>query len=248
MPRQVIHFGQAGCVPILLGIVSEPRQQWKECRRGALSNRQERPAIRVVIADDHALFRKGVHAALDPEPTVEIVGAVKSFRDLMSLLETNAADVVLLDLGGMGLPAVSAVTSLARSYPEIAIIIFSSSLSGARELLRQGARGYVAKEDVEDEVLTAIHTVVQGKQFLSPVVNDYLARSGGRRKSQGITPREWDVLRLNAEGYSTDEIADQLRISYHAVGNLISTLYSKTGCTTRTQLADCYRRMAGPEK
>ena len=213
-----------------------------------MSSEQKSPAIRVVIADDHAMLRRGVRAALDSESMVDVVGEVRSFRDLMNLLETVAADVVLLDLGGMGTPAVTAVTSLARMYPQIAIIIFSSTLSGARELLRQGARGYVAKEDAEDEVLTAIHTVIRGQPFLSPAVVDYLERSGGGRKSYGITPREWDAFRLNAEGYSTDEIADQLKISYHAVGNLISNLYSKTGCTTRTQLAECYRRMVGPQE
>ena len=213
-----------------------------------MSSEQKSPAIRVVIADDHAMLRRGVRGALDSESMVDVVGEVRSFRDLMNLLETVAADVVLLDLGGMGTPAVTAVTSLARMYPQIAIIIFSSTLSGARELLRQGARGYVAKEDAEDEVLTAIHIVIRGQPFLSPAVVDYLERSGGGRKSYGITPREWDAFRLNAEGYSTEEIADQLKISYHAVGNLISNLYSKTGCTTRTQLAQCYRRMVGPQE
>ncbi len=213
-----------------------------------MSSNQGFPTVRVVVADDHPLLRKGVRAALDPESTVEVVGEAKSFRDLMSLLETVTADVVLLDLGNMGTPSVTAVTSLARTYPQIAIIILSSTLSGARELLKQGASGYVAKEDVEDEVITAIHVVMRGRQFLSPAVVDYLDRSGGGRKLSSLTPREWDVFRLNAKGCSTEEMADQLKISYHAVGNLISNLYSKTGCTTRTQLAECHRRMVGPQE
>jgi len=201
--------------------------------------------IRVIIADDHPLFRKGVRAELDPEKTVDVVGMAKSFDDLMSLLETVTADVVLLDLGGMGPPARVAVSSLVRTYPQLAIIILSSSIGGARELLQQGARGYMAKEDVEDEVIMAIHTVMRGEEFLSPGVIDYLERSSGGRKHNGITPREWEVFRLNAEGHSTEAIADLLKISYNAVGNYISSLYRKVECRTRTQLAECYRRIVG---
>ncbi len=212
-----------------------------------MSNDQESPAVRVVIADDHPLLRRGVRAALNPESGVEVVGEARNFRDLMSLLATVAADVVLLDLGGMGTPAVTAVTSLARTYPQTAIIILSSTLSGARELLKLGACGYVAKEDVEGEAITAIHAVMRGRQFLSPAVVDYLERSGGGRKLSGLTPREWDVFRLNAEGHSTEAMADQLKLSYNALCNYISNLYSKTGCTTRTQLAECYHRMVDPQ-
>ena len=105
----------------------------------------------------------------------------------------------------------------------------------------------MAKEDVEDEVITAIHAVMRGRQFLSPAVVDYLDRSGGGRKLSSLTPREWDVFRLNAEGHSTEAMADQLKISYNGVCNYISILYSKTGCTTRTQLAECYHRMVDPQ-
>jgi DNA-binding NarL/FixJ family response regulator len=204
--------------------------------------------IRVVIADDHAMLRKGVRTALDPEPTITVLGEVRSFRELMSLLEAVTADVVLLDLGGMGTAAVTAVSGLVRAYPRLAIVIFSSHLGHARELLKLGARGYVAKEDLEDDVLIAIRTVMEGKPFLSPSVVDYLERSGGARKTSGLTPREWDVLVLVAKGLGNDDIAVQLGVAYQTIGNYISSLYGKTGCTERTQLVDWYRRMSGREE
>jgi DNA-binding NarL/FixJ family response regulator len=209
-------------------------------------NRSKQSAlIRVIIADDHALLRKGVRAALDPEPAVTIVGEVKSFRELISLLEHVSADVVLLDLGRMGASPVTAVSSLVRAYPQLAIIILSSHLGGAEELLRLGVRGYVAKEDVEEDVITAIHSVMNGKPFLSPAVINYMELAGGVRKGSGLTLREWDVLRLIAEGLGTDEIATQLGLAYQTVGNYVSSLYDKTGCTERTQLVEWYRRMSG---
>ncbi len=210
-------------------------------------DREPRP-IRVVIADDHAMLRKGVRAALDPELSVEVQGEVKSFRELMSLLERVTADVVLLDLGGMGTSPVTAVSTLVRTYPVLAIIIFSSHLGGARELLKLGARGYVAKEDVEDDVITAIHSVMDGKLFLSAAVINYLELAGGVRKASGLTPREWDVLRLIAEGLGTDEVAAHLAIAHQTVSNYVSSLYDKTGCTERTQLVEWYRRMTGWEE
>ncbi len=204
--------------------------------------------IRVVIADDHAMLRKGVRAALEPESTIKVLGEVRSFRELMSLLEGVTADVVLLDIGGMGTAAVTAVSGLARAYPQLAIVIFSSHLGHARELLKLGARGYVAKEDMEDDVLTAIRTVMDGRPFLSPSVIDYLERSGGARKGSGLTPREWDVLVLVAEGLGNDGVAAQLGVAYQTIGNYMTGLYDKTGCTERMELVDWYRRMIGLEE
>ena len=210
-----------------------------------MNQSRESAPIRVIIADDHAMLRKGVRAALDPEAAVEVLGEVKSFRELMSLLEKVTADVVLLDLGGMGTASITAVSALTRAYPQLGIVIFSSHLGGARELLTIGARGYVAKEDAEDDVITAIHTVMDGKLFLSQAVIDYLELSGGVRKGAGLTPREWDVLRLVAEGMGTEEIMAHLGLAYQTVSNYVSSLYDKTGCTERTQLVDWYRRMTG---
>ncbi len=205
-------------------------------------DRKER--VRVVIADDHPLLRKGLRAALEPHQTIEVVGEVGNFPDLMRLLETIPADIVLLDLGGMGTPPVTAVSALKRTYPLVAAIIYSSTLSGARELLRLGARGYIAKEDWEDEVVTAIDVVMRGQVFLSPTVNDYLDRSGVTRKEYNLAPKEWDVLKLIAEGYGTQEIMAHLMIAEQTVNNYVHNLFRKTGCSERTQLVEWYHRFA----
>ncbi len=201
-------------------------------------------SVRVVIADDHPVLRRGLRSALDSDRGLEVVGEVGSFPELMRFLEHTSSDVVLLDLGGMGTPPITAVSALKRTYPQLAIIIYSSTLSGARELLRIGAQGYIAKEDWEDDVVTAIHTVMHGQVFLSPTVNDYLERSGTARKEHKLAPKEWDVLKLIAEGYGTQEIMAHLMLAEQTVSNYVHSLFRKTGCTERTQLVEWYRRFA----
>jgi DNA-binding NarL/FixJ family response regulator len=205
-------------------------------------NHNER--VRVIIADDHPMLRRGLRSALEPNSTIEVVGEVGNFAELMGLLETISADLVLLDLGGMGTPPITAVSALRRTYPHLGIIIYSSTLSGAQELLRVGAQGYIAKEDWEDEVVAAIQTVMRGQVFLSPTVIDYLDRSGVARKEYNLAPKEWDVLKLIAEGYATQEIMAQLTIAEQTVNNYVYSLYRKTGCSERTQLVEWYRRLA----
>ncbi len=198
--------------------------------------------VRVIIADDHPVVRKGLRATLDADSAIEVAGAVSSFGQLNELLKTVTADVVLLDLSGMGTPAITAVMTLNRNYPELAIIIYSGSAGSAQELLKLGASGYVDKEDSEDMVIEAIHSVVSGQKFLSPMIQAYLQWAARTRQQQGLTPREWDVLRAVAEGLSSHEMVEQLGMAYQTIRNHIQNIFRKTGCTERTQLVSWYRR------
>ena len=144
----------------------------------------------------------------------------------------------------MGTPPISAVSGLSRSYPHVAVIIYSSTLSGAQELLRLGARGYIAKEDWEDDVVMAIQSVMRGEVFLSTTVNEYLERSGATQKEHQLTSKELEVLRLVAEGYSTQDIVAHLTIAEQTVRNYVYSLFRKTGCSGRTQLVEWYHRLA----
>lgn len=202
---------------------------------------QRKHHTQVIIADDHPMLRRGLRSALSADEQVEIVGEVGSFLELISLLDQVTPDVVLLDLGGMGAPPITAVSVLKRTYPHVAIIIYSSSVIGAQELLKTGAQGFIAKEDCEDEVVNAIHTVMRHQVFLSPAVNDYFERSGVVRQEHNLMPKEWEVLRLIAEGFSTQDITAHLSIAEQSVRNYIHNLFRKTGCTERTQLVEWYR-------
>lgn len=199
--------------------------------------------IRVVIADDHPTFRAGVRATLEPELSITIVGQAGSFETLLEVLGTVHTDVVLLDLVQMGTPPVTAISTLARIHPDVRTIIFSSTLTGALNLIELGAAGYLAKADLEQDIVSAIHTVMKGQRFLSPTVTDHLEHAGLMQKSYGFAQREWNVLQLIADGLSTKEIAKRLGITPKTVGNYIYGLYCKTDCTQRTQLVDWYRNI-----
>ena len=202
-------------------------------------------SIRVVIADDHPVILDGLTTLLAANPTIAVVAVAQSFRALLDVLDRVAADVLILDLGGMGGSPLTAVNRLGRDHPSVRVIVFSSSVDLAPELLHAGVRGYIPKEDFTEQLITAIHTVMAGQTYLSPSVAHYLAQTTQTHHRHRLAPKELSVLKLLALGHGTGEIAEQLQIDQRSVQNYITTLRRKIGCHERTQLADWYRRMYG---
>lgn len=198
--------------------------------------------VRVVIADDHPIVRTGLQTTLNESLLVETVGVVASFADLLSCLWETPADVVVLDLGGMGATPVSMVGRLLREYPKLGCVIFSSSVDLAPELLQLGVQGYVVKEELEEHLVAAICAANGGARYLSPIVKQYVDRSHSARLGHGLAPQEVNVLRLLANGLSTLAIAQELAIDARTVQNYITSIRRKTGCHERTELAGWYRR------
>lgn len=201
--------------------------------------------IRVIIADDHPIVREGLHAILAADPQVQIAGVAINFTEVRDLLERVAADVLVLDLGGMGGAPLTLVTRIQREYPNVAIVVFSSSVDLAPELLQAGVCGYVVKEELSAQLLTAIRAAWAGQRFLSPVVEEYVKQTTNRRLQHQLAPKELNVLKLLAHGLGTIAIAEQLGIDPRSVQNYITTLRRKIGCNERTQLVDWYKRMYG---
>ena len=201
-------------------------------------------AIRVVIADDHPVLLDGLTALLATHPTIHVVGVSRSFNDVLALLTTTSADVLILDLGGMGGAPLTMINRIQRLYPALAIVVFSSSVDLAPELLQAGVRGYIAKEDLTDQLIAAITAVHAGQTYRSPTVQEYL-QTTKLHQQQHLSPKELSVLKLLAQGFGTVAIAEQMGIDPRSVQNYITVLRRKTGCVERTQLADWYRRMFG---
>ncbi len=201
--------------------------------------------IRVVIADDHPIVRDGVVANLTTGSHVTLVGMATTFAALLNLLPSVAADVVVLDLGGMGGSALTMVMRLRRDYPQLAIVVFSSSVDLAPELLQEGVLGYVVKEELSGQLLDAVYAVHIGERFLSPTVEEYVARAATIRTSTRLAPQELNVLKLLAQGLGTVTISEQLGIDPRSAQNYITALRRKANCASRTQLVDWYKRMFG---
>jgi two-component system, NarL family, nitrate/nitrite response regulator NarL len=202
-------------------------------------------SIRVVIADDHPIVLDGLTTILSATPSIQLVGVARSFSELIALLDSVSTEILVLDLGGMGGAPLTLVNRMQRVYPDVRIVIFSSSVDLAPELIQAGVRGYITKEDLSEQLVAAIHAVRNGQRYFSQVVQDYLLQATTLHKQHHISPKELSVLKLLAQGLGTNAIAEHLGIDPRSVQNHITTLRRKIGCAERTQLVDWYRRMYG---
>jgi DNA-binding NarL/FixJ family response regulator len=199
-------------------------------------------AIRIVIADDHPIVQRGLTDVITACTHFVLTATVSSFRELLECLPDATPDVVVLDLNGMGSAPLPLIERLRREYPNIAVVVFSSLVDCVPEMLKAGAHGYVIKEEREYHLVTAIEVVYRGKQFLSPIAEEYVARSlepGGRRE---LTVQQVTAVKYIAQGLSTEAIAAQMGIDPRTVLNYITLAKRKTGSNSRLDLVDWYRR------
>jgi DNA-binding NarL/FixJ family response regulator len=198
--------------------------------------------VRVVVAEDHPMFREGLRALLDAHDGIEVVGAVAGGRAAVSAVVELGADVVVLDLSmpdGDGLEAASA---LHRVSPKTRVLVLTSSdsereVSGA---LAAGAHGYLLKSAEPREIVDAVVAVASGSAVLSDEVLALVARraSGpaglrGSRPFPELTDRELEVLEVLAEGKDNAEIARRLGLSLKTVRNYVSNILVKLGARDR---------------
>jgi DNA-binding NarL/FixJ family response regulator len=214
----------------------------------ALDKRRDTVALKpinVIIADDHPITVEGLAKVIDESPICRLAGIARSFQDVLDLLETTPADVVVLDLGGMGGAPLALVRQVRYQYPRVEIVAFSSSMDLAPELLGEGVRGYVVKEDLVGEIVVAIQAAHAQQTFLSPAVADYVAQARFGRRVATLTTQQLHVIKLLSLSNSTTEIAELLDIDPRTVQNYITRARRETGCSERIQLVDWYRRMYG---
>ncbi|MEA3210296.1 MAG: hypothetical protein QOE70_3353 [Chthoniobacter sp.] len=194
-------------------------------------------AVRVVLADDHALVRAGLRALLERLPGVEVVGEANNGREALEVIKTSAPTVVLLDISMAELGGLEALPRIVKDFPSVNVLILSGHANEEYVLraLRCGAAGYLLKDAAAEELGLAIKAVAQGQTYLSPsvsrtVVESYLQRAAGEQGlDEPLTARQREVLQLLAEGQNTKKIAHLLGIS------------TKTAEAHRAQLMDRLR-------
>jgi DNA-binding NarL/FixJ family response regulator len=202
------------------------------------------PLIRVIVADDHPIIHQGIEKILFATRTIVLVDIATNFATLLDKLAATQADVVVLDLNSMGEAPLVMVRVLRQRFPETQLLIFSSSITMAQDLIAEGALGYVAKQELQTHLPAAIQMVATGQPYVSPLVEEHLERAGNGRNAV-LLPQEERVLKLVAEGLTTRDIAANLGIDPRTAQNYISTLYQKTGCETRGQLMLLYNGRYG---
>jgi DNA-binding NarL/FixJ family response regulator len=182
-------------------------------------------AIRVVLADDHALVRAGIRALLEKLPGIEVVGEADNGRQALELIKKTSPNLILLDISMAELGGLEALPRIVRDFPGVKVLILSGHANEEYVLraLRCGATGYMLKEAAAEELGLAIKAVAQDKTYLSPsvsrtVVESYLQRAAGEEGPiEQLTARQREVLQLIAEGKNTKEIASTLEISVKTV-------------------------------
>jgi DNA-binding NarL/FixJ family response regulator len=195
--------------------------------------------IRVLVADDHPMLREGLTAVLGTQPDFEVIGEAADGSEVVTLAKKLQPDVILLDLE---MPRVDGVAALERLRDvEARTIVFTAYGTDERILrsLRAGARGYLLKGAARAEIFDAIRTVHSGGSLLGPAVTSRLLEhiEQGDEQSDGLTPRELEVLTLLARGLKNAEIASELFISERTVKFHVSSILAKLGAETRTEAA-----------
>jgi two-component system NarL family response regulator len=199
-------------------------------------------AIRVILADDHPIIHSGLDGLFFADARIAIIDIATDFFSLLAKLATTPIDVLILDLMNMGAGPITMVRELRGHYPDIRILIFSSSIALASELLSAGALGYVVKEEKLNHLPAAIRAVAAGQSYLSPLVREHQERVTVALGGYELLPQEERVLKLIAHGATTKGVAANLNIDPRTALNYVRDLYAKTGCEDRSQLVIWYRQ------
>jgi len=200
--------------------------------------------IRVLIADDHAIFRRGLCALLSAVSDIEIIGEAATGDEAIAQASVLEPDVILMDLQMPGFNGIEATRRILRTSPHIGILVLTmfeddDSIFAA---MRTGARGYLLKGADQTEIVRAIKAVDSGEAIFSPSIAQWLIHYFGALKSSStaqvfpeLTEREREVLALIAQGRSNSEIAHRLVLSSKTVRNYVSNIFSKLQVADRAQ-------------
>ena len=213
--------------------------------------------IRIVIIDDHQLFREGVKRILTMEPGLDVVAEGGDGSDALSLVETHQPDVVLMDINMPNMNGVEATKELVEKFPEVKVLILSihDDETYVTHVLKTGAAGYLLKEMDANSLIEAVKVVGSGGAYIHPkvthnLINEFrrLANGDGtetteigfkeveyRKPLHILTRRECEVLQLMTDGYSNRMIGEALYISEKTVKNHVSNILQKMNVNDRTQ-------------
>lgn len=200
--------------------------------------------IRILIADDHPLFRDGMHGLLDSVPDTEVVGEATSGEEAVRQAATLEPDVILMDIKMPGINGIAATREILAASPHIGILMVTmlEDDESVFAAMRAGARGYVLKGANQADILLAIRAVARGEVIFGPGIARRLLRFFStlklhvpQRVLPGLSERETELLALMAQGKSNQEIADHLGLTLKTVRNHVSNIFSKLQVADRTQ-------------
>jgi NarL family two-component system response regulator LiaR len=200
--------------------------------------------IRVLVADDHTIVRKGLRALLGEYADIEVVGEASDGQVAVAQAEALHPDVILMDLVMPRMDGIEATRQISERLPGTRVLVLTSFAEDAKVFpaIKAGALGYLLKDSDSEDLIHAIHQVYRGEPSLPPAIARKvlleLAHPPNRPPTpEPLTQREVDVLRLVAQGRSNREIADQLVVTEWTVRSHVSNILSKLQLASRTQAA-----------
>jgi DNA-binding NarL/FixJ family response regulator len=200
--------------------------------------------IRILIADDHPVFRYGLRALLHAEPGAEVVGEATSGAEAIALATELRPEIILMDLNLPGINGIEATRQIMQVMPDIGILVITmvDDDDSVFAAMRAGARGYLLKGAEGDETLRAIVAISHGEAIFSPAIARRLMQFFGSPPPMvtpqlfpELTDREHEVLHLIAQGYTNSAIAEQLVISPKTVRNHVSNIFTKLQVAGRAE-------------
>ena len=198
--------------------------------------------IRVIIADDHPLLRRGIKDIIEDEADMEVVAEAGSGQELLSQLERSECDVILLDIGMPGRDGLDALSDIRRKYPKTPVLIlsvYSEDQFGPR-VLKSGAAGYMNKEAACDQLVQAIRKICTGGKYVSPGLAEKIASDLAADHSmpphEKLSDREYQVMRMIASGKTVGEIARELCLSEKTISTHRARILEKMEMKTNAQL------------
>jgi DNA-binding NarL/FixJ family response regulator len=215
-----------------------------------MDSRRSQP-IRILLADDHPIFRDGLRRLLEAEPDLKVIGEACDGAEAVKMARQLKPDILLLDLAMPRMPGLEALremsTGPANSSVRVILLTAAAEKKQIVEALQLGARGVVLKDSATQLLLKSIHTVMSGEywvgresvsnlvQYLRNLVQSFGEES--KQKKFGLTPRELEIVSAVVAGYSNKEIAEYFKISEDTVKHHLSNIFDKLGVSTRLELA-----------
>ena len=200
--------------------------------------------LRVLIADDHPLFRHGIHEFLNLAPDIQVIGEATSGEEVITQAEALQPDVILMDVNMPGVNGIEATRRILHDSPHIRILVVTmfEDDGSVFAAMRAGARGYILKDAEKENILRAIQAVGNGEAIFSPTIAtrliDFFAIQASTLPKEifpSLTEREREILQLIARGRANADIARELSLSPKTVYNYVSNIFSKLQVADRAQ-------------
>jgi two-component system invasion response regulator UvrY len=198
--------------------------------------------LRILIADDHTVVRKGLKQILEDQFEGILIVEVPNAEALIETVHSATWDVVISDINMPGKSGLDALKEIRASFPELPVLILSMHPEEhyALRVLKSGASGYLSKDSASEELVKAVEKVLSGKKYFSPFVLEQLASNVDTDMSKSayelLSNREFDVMKLLASGKSVSDIAEKLQLSVTTVSTYRTRVMAKTGLKTNSDL------------